>query len=174
MREPIVSHELNPKGGERIDVSSLFIVALGLRRVVGQPAAMVALLGGRLPTGKKFSADHLGVRRQQIEPLAVTIFRRLIQCQFRKSRVEVDVAGERLAGRAHQWVEDVIADACESPEANQIAATLLRSISADRCMKGMVFGKSELLPDLRKRSRGIALTANVFLVRSAVVVKIEF
>src|SRR6266508_6312493 len=165
MREPIVSHELNPKGGERIDVSSLFIVALGLRRVVGQPAAMVALLGGRLPTGKKFSADHLGVRRQQIEPLAVTIFRRLIQCQFRKSRVEVDVAGERLTGRAHQRVEDVVANARESPEADRITATSLRSISANSCMKRMVLGKSKLRPDLRKRSRGIVLAANVFLVR---------
>ena len=61
MREPIVSHELNPKGGQNIKDGRFLIITIGFRRIAREPVTFIAAIIRRLRTAEEFAADCLGI-----------------------------------------------------------------------------------------------------------------
>src|SRR5687767_5180206 len=130
VREPIVGHELDPKRGQHVYVIGFLIVTICCNGIYCRSFAVVAIIWRRLPARKELSADHLWIRLQQFQAIAVAILDDFVSGQLRESRFKLNVARKGLTYRSHERVEDVIADAGECAEAYQFACAFLRSIPA--------------------------------------------
>src|SRR5690348_8387922 len=129
MREPIVCHELNPKGGEHIEEGGFLIVAIGLHGTVSVPTATGFRMS--LWPREQLPADHLRVRLEQSQSIAMPISGECRPAQIGKRAIELGVPREQLVRRAHERIEDVVADSGDRPEADGITrADLLRSWAA--------------------------------------------
>src|SRR6266550_3025022 len=163
MREPIVGHELNPKGRQNIKDGCFLIITVGFRNVARQPVSVMAIIVRRLGTAKEFAADHLGIGLQQAQPIAVAVYHNVVFAKIGEGGIERDVSGEGLTGGAHQGIRDVVAYAGQIAEAYQFSSTLLRTIATDGYVSEMSTGETQLRPYSDGGSRRSISPPNVFL-----------
>ena len=136
MGEPVVSHELNPKRGEHIEERRLLVIAFRFGIVAGQTMTGIAKLGFRLYAGEETAADDLRVRLEQTQTVAVPGADQIVSAEVGECRLELDVTGEQLTGRAHQRIANIVADPGQVSAANQIAlADLLAFICDCRALR---------------------------------------
>ena len=124
-------HELNPECSQHIEKRRFQIIAVGIYRKVAVTQALVAAVAWRLLPGEQLPADELGIRLQQTDAISMPVLCQFIQTQPRKGGVELHIAAERHSRRAHQGIDQVIADACQSPVGDQLTIANLSSISTD-------------------------------------------
>ncbi len=137
-------------------------------------AAAAAIFRRRLPARKEFTADHLGIGLQQPEAIAVAVPDDFVVGQFGEGSLKLDIAREGLAGRTHEWIQQIVANTGQRAKADHVAGTSLRTIAAGGNEEGMLFRQPQLRPNLGEMSRRRALATNIFLVSSAVIEQIEF
>src|ERR1700694_5964052 len=96
VREPVVGHELDPERGEDIEERRLLVVAGGVGRGPGQAVSLEAPVGLRLSAREEPPADHLWIRLEEAQPIAVPIAGELVLAEVRERDLELHVASERL------------------------------------------------------------------------------
>ena len=96
------------------------------------------------------------------------------QTDIGKRRIKRHVPSEQLLRRPHQGIADIVADAAQVTEANQLSPAHLCSVAADSLVIGMALRQSQLRPGLEHRP-GFAIAAcDVGLVSPIVVKEVEF
>ena len=137
MREPVVGHELDPERRQHIEERRLLVVALGLFCATSQAVTFTTFVRLRLRAREQLPADHLRVWLQQPYSISMAILRQLIQTQIGKRGVELHVPRKELIRRSHLRIADVVTDAGQVTEANQLSPADLRLVATDRFEVGM-------------------------------------
>src|SRR5512135_1255064 len=109
VREPIVRHELNPKGCQHVKEWGFPVLTVGLWGPIAIP--VVAGLGVRFIPSEELSTDHLRIRLQQTETIAMPIPRDLLPSQIRERCFKLSVPREQLMRRSHEGIVDIVTDA---------------------------------------------------------------
>src|SRR5258705_464866 len=94
--------------------------------------------------------------------------------QFRERGFEFDIAAEGLIDRAHERIENIVADPGQSAKAYQFTGALLRATAADIDEVGMILRQAQLRPGFSESARRTLLAARVDFVGAAVVEQVEF
>src|SRR4029453_16751138 len=154
VREPVVRLELDPERREDVEGVGLLVVVLGRARQQG-------------------AADPLRIGLQQADAIAVAVPRELVRSELGERGLELDETGEALAGRAHRWIGEVVADARERPVAGERAAAVLLASAADSGVAGLGRRQAQLGRRLESRPRPGAAALPVSLVGGAGVAQVE-
>jgi len=169
-----MGHELNPEGRQHIEERRLLIVAM-------RAIAIAAASGIRLFAGEEPPADDLGIGGEERDAVALPVHGPIaivpgrIDVQIRECGFEFHIAAEDRAGRAHQGIGEIVADAVERSEPDQLAlAQLLLGGASHLRIVRVGLGQAHLRPCLQDRTGDIAAALEVLFERAAVVEQIEF
>ncbi len=128
---------------------------------------------------EQLAADHLRIRLEQAEAVAVPVARQRIEPEIGIGRFELHVAAEQLPGRSHRRIADVVADAGQGAEAHQRSFALL--VAAGKNLHvveiRIIRRQPHLRPDFQERAWDRLATdaaAGHVLLVGRVVEQIEF
>ena len=141
-------HELNPISGEHVEEGRLLVIAVSVGRVIGKPnpALQAAALDCARVNSLRLMTCGSGIRRPRRSPWRFFVRSGLSLIGI--GGFEFHVTCEWRSRRAHQGIQNVVADSGEGPGANEIAFARLFPIAAYGLVIGIVLGQSHLGPDL--------------------------
>ena len=168
-----MSHELDPEGRQNIQHRRFLVIAARHGRLARKAVSLVAAFGIGLCPGEKLAAHHLRVRFEQAKTIAVPVSGNLILAQIWIGRFELDISRERLKGRSHQGIAQVVADPIEIAKTDQFTPTQLRAGAADCSVGGMFSRQLHRRPDLQGRTLDAFAAEHVLLIGAIVREEIE-